>query len=239
MDFALGFPRCGGGKNDVGCADPMADLAQDQLGNLLDLRRPVQVGFVDDEQNRLVQVAKLFQRVDLDPVEIAVGDEQHEIGIAHRFLGELAAQFAGRLVDARRVDQDQLGVLKASLGDLVGRAVLGGNREDLFARQRVEERALARTDLAKRRDLDPAVFELGGEFLDVVHFLFDAGALLRAQPRIRRKLAQRFDRIGQNRLIWSCMRSRFPAKPFQIAAPVPAAAGTTLRQQMRQRRDVR
>ena len=148
-----------------------------------------------------MQVAQLFQSVDLDPVEIAVGNEQHEIGIAHRLLGELAAQFARRLVDARRVHQDQFGVLKASLGHFVRRAVLGGNGEDLFARQRVEERALARTDLAKRRDLDPPVFELGGEFLDVVHFLFDAGAFLRAQPGIRRKLAQRFDRVGQNRLI--------------------------------------
>ena len=107
------------------------------------------------------------ERIELDPVEIAVGDEQHQIGVANRLLGELAAQFAGRFVDARRVDQDQLGVLEAGLGDFVGRAVLGGNRKDLLAGQRIEQRALARTDFAERRDLDAAVFELGGEFLDV------------------------------------------------------------------------
>ncbi len=176
-------------------------LRRIDFGNLLDLRRAVEIGFVDDEQHRLVQIAKLLDRVDLDPVEVAVGDEQHQIGVAHGFLGELAAQLAGRLVDARRVDQDQLGILKAGLGDLVGGAVLGGDRKDLFARQRIEERALARPDFAERGDLDTAVFELRGEFLDVVHLLLDAGALLRAQPRIRRELAQRFDRVGQYRLI--------------------------------------
>ena len=91
--------------------------------------------------------------------------------------------------------------LKPGLGDFVGRAVLGGNGEDLFARERIEKRALARADLAEGRDLDAAVLELGGELLDIVHLLLDAGALLRAQPRIRRKLAQRFDRVRQYRLV--------------------------------------
>ena len=201
MDFALALARRGGGEHDVGGADAMADFAQDRLGNLLDLRRTVEIGFVDDEQHRLVQIAKLLDRVDLDPVEVAVGDEQHQVGVAHGFLGKLAAQFAGRLVDARRIDQDQLGILKAGLGDFVGGAVLGGDRKDLFARQRIEERALARPDFAERGDLDTAVLELRSEFLDVVHLLLDAGALLRAQPRVRRQLAQRFDRVGQYRLI--------------------------------------
>ena len=149
-----------------------------------------------------MKVAQLLEGVDLDPVEIAVGDEQHEIGVAHRLLGELAAQFAGGLVDAGRVDQDQPGVLEAGLGDLVGRAVLGGHREYLLAGQRIEQCALAGADLAESRDLDAAVLELGGEFLDVLHLFFDAGALLRAQPRILRELAQGFDRVGQYRLVF-------------------------------------
>ena len=142
-----------------------------------------------------------LQRVDLDPVEVAVGDEQHQVGVAHRFLGKLAAQLTGRLVDARRIDQDQLGILKAGLGDFVGGAVFGGHRKNLFAGQRIEERALARTYFAERGDFDAAVLELRSEFLDVVHFLLDAGALLRPQPRVRRQLAQRFDRVGQYRLV--------------------------------------
>ena len=171
------------------------------LGNLLDLRGSVQIGFVDDQQHRLVQIAKLRQGLDLDPVEVAVGDEQHEVGVAHRLLGELAPQLARRLVDARRVDQDQPGVLKSGLGDFVGRAVLGGNGEDRFARERIKKRALARADLAEGRDFEAAVLELRRELLDIVHLLLDAGALLRAQPGVRRKRAQRFDRIGQYRLI--------------------------------------
>ncbi len=54
-----------------------------------------------------MQIAELLDGFDLDAVEIAVGDEQHQIGVAHGFLGELAAQLAGGLVDARRVDQNR------------------------------------------------------------------------------------------------------------------------------------
>src|ERR1700740_1428421 len=80
--------------------------------------------------------------------------------------------------------------------------MLGGHRENLLARERIEECALAGSDLAECRDLDPAVFQLGSEFLDILHLLFDAGALLRTQPRILRELAKRLDRVRQNRLIF-------------------------------------
>ena len=127
------------------------------------------------------------QRLDLDPVEIAVGDKQHEVGIAHRLLGELAAQLAGRLVDARRVDQDKLGVLEPALGHLVGRAVLGGNGEDPFAGERIEQRALARADLAEGGDLEAAVLQLRVNCsISCISFSM-AGALLRAQPGVRRR----------------------------------------------------
>ena len=63
--------------------------------------------------------------------------------------------------------------------------------------KRVEQRALAGTDFAEGRDLDAAVFEFRGEFLDLVHFLLDGRALFGTQPRVAGQLAQRFDRIGQ------------------------------------------
>ena len=227
VDFALGFARRGSGEYDIGGADPVPDLAQDRLGNFLDLGRPQQIRLVDHQQHRLVQITKLLERIDLDAVEIAVGDEQHEIGVAHRFLGELAAQFAGRLVDAGRVDQDEPGVLEARFRNLVGRAVLGGHRENLLAGERIEERALAGADLAERRDLDPSVLELGGEFLDVLHLLFDAGALLRAQPRILRELAERLDRIRQNRLVFHA--SELPRLSRAFEAERCAAPGASTR----------
>ena len=47
VDFPFAFARRGGGEHDVGRADPVADLAQDRLGDFPDLRRAVQVGLVD------------------------------------------------------------------------------------------------------------------------------------------------------------------------------------------------
>ena len=176
-------------------------LRRIELGDFLDLRGPEQIGFVDDQDDRFVQVAELGESVQLDPVEIAVHDEQHEVGIADGLLRELAAQFAGGFVDARRVDQHQLGILKSGLGDLVGRAMFSRNRKDGLAGERVEERALARTDFAKRGDLDTPVFELRGETLDLAHFLFDGGAFGRPQSRVARQAAQRFDRVGQDRFV--------------------------------------
>src|SRR5262249_53545665 len=106
------------------------------------------------------------------------------------------------LVDTRRVDQNEPGVLKAGFGDLVGRAVLGRYREQRLAGERIQERAFAGAYLAEGRNFHAAILELGGEFLDVLHLLFDAGALLRAQARILRELAQGFDGIGQYRLVF-------------------------------------
>ncbi len=79
--------------------------------------------------------------------------------------------------------------------------MLRRDREDRLAGERVEERALARPDLAERRDLDAAVLEFLGKALDVVHLLFDRRALGRPQPLVLGKLAQRFDGVGQQGLI--------------------------------------
>ena len=41
-------------------------------------------------------------------VEVGIGDEQHEIGPLGRFAGHFAARAAADLVDARRIDEDDL-----------------------------------------------------------------------------------------------------------------------------------
>ena len=173
-----------------------------------------------------MQFAELLERLDLDAIEVAVGDEQDEVGVAHGLFGKLAAQFAGRLVDARRIDQHELGVLEPGLGHRVGRAVLRRDGENRLPGERVEQRALARPDLAERRDLDAAVLELSGESLDVVHFLFDCRALGRPQPLVLGELAQRFDGVGQQRLILH-EATRLPSRGFEAQQP-PGARRKTL-----------
>src|ERR1700721_2540333 len=102
-------------------------------------------------------------------MRVPAGDEYHPVGVAYGLLGELAAQFAGGLVNAGRVDQNELGVLETALGYLMGGAVLARYREDLLAGERIQQCALAGADFTEGRDLDPAVLELGGKLLDVLH----------------------------------------------------------------------
>ncbi len=201
VNFPFGFLRSRCGEHDIGSAQPVADLAQDRFRDFPDLARAIEIGLVDHQQHRLVQIAELLERIYLDPVEIAVGDEQHKIGVADSFFSELAAQFAGGFVDAGSIDQHQLGVLEAALRNLVGRTVLCRHRKDFLAGKRIQQRALPRADFAECRDLKTAVLELRREFLDVVHFLLDRCALLRSQPVVCGKPPQRFDRIGQDGLV--------------------------------------
>ena len=98
------------------------------------------------------------------------------------------ADLAADLVDARRIDHDELGpfepgpaegaLLPALGGAGDGRAVGRADLEDLLADQGVQDRRLAPADHAERGDLDRGLVELLGEVAELAQLVGQRGLFL-------------------------------------------------------------
>ncbi len=151
-------------------ADPLAgDLRVDQVA----VGVGVAVDLVEDQQNRLLGLAKLREGLELAALHVAGDDEQDQVGMPGHVAGQGLAGLAADLIDPRRVDQDQLGLFPTRpdrLGDfptlrgpLHGRPVGRAGLEDLLPHQRIQDRRLPPTDHAERGDLDRRLVQLPGQ----------------------------------------------------------------------------
>ena len=100
----------GGGHHDVVGPDQVADPLVLDLGvDLVAVGVGIAVDLVEDEDDRLLGLAELGQGLDLDALHVAGDDEEDQVGMPGDVAGQGLADLAADLVDARRIDQDELG----------------------------------------------------------------------------------------------------------------------------------
>ena len=174
LDLDLVGVGPGGRHDDVVGPDEVLDPLVLDLGvDLVAVDVGIAVDLVEDEDDRLLGLAERAQGFDFGALHVAGDDEEDEIGVAGDVAGEGLADLAADLVDARRVDHDELGsfesgpvgcvVLPALGGAIDGRAVGGAHLEDVLAHEGVQDRRLAPADHAERGDLDRRFIELLAE----------------------------------------------------------------------------
>ena len=84
-------------------ADPLAgDLGIDHVA----VGVGIAVDLVEDQQDRLLGLAKLREGLELAALHVAGDDEQDQVGMPGHVAGQRLAGLAADLVDPRRVDQD-------------------------------------------------------------------------------------------------------------------------------------
>jgi hypothetical protein len=160
--------------------DAIQALVADDVEQSLALGARVEINFVEDDDQRLVERGQLDEGRVLGFVEVGIADEQHKIGSLGGFLGHQRPRAAADFVDARRIDKDDLGLAQA--GERVARPVPGDmpnfprpaaadiDAGDVAADEGVDQGAFAGADLAENDDLDAAAREL-------IEHLLEAGQL--------------------------------------------------------------
>ena len=118
-----------------------------------------------------------------------------QIGVAGDVAGQGLADLAADLVDARRIDDDELGPFEAGavgcvvlppLGGAVdGRAVRRADLEDVLAHEGVQDRRLAPADHAERGDLDRRFVELLAQLAQLGELAGQDGLFLGGQLEAR------------------------------------------------------
>ena len=117
LDLDLERVGPGGGHHDVVGPDQVADPLVLDLGvDLVAVGVGVAVDLVEDEDDRLLGLAELGQGLDLDALHVAGDDEEDQVGVPGDVAGQGLADLAADLVDPRRVDQDELGLLEPRAG---------------------------------------------------------------------------------------------------------------------------
>ena len=178
LDLDLERVGPGRGHHDVVGPDQVLDPLVLDLGvDLVAVELGIAVDLVEDEDDRLLGLAELGQGLDLDALHVAGDDEEDQVGVPGDVAGQGLADLAADLVDARRIDHDELGpfepgpveraLLPALGGAGDGRAVRRADLEDLLADQGVQDRRLAPADHAERGDLDRGLVELLGQVAEL------------------------------------------------------------------------
>ena len=132
------------------------------------------VGFVQQQQRRFGRMSHQIQN---EPIATAgrhrsVSKQANEIdafkSIVHR-RHHSAIKLITRLVDTRRVDQNDLSVgpCDDSLNSVSSRLWFIGNRGDLFTHQTVQKRAFAGVETSDQGDIARAEFHRRNTFLHV------------------------------------------------------------------------
>ena len=205
----------GRGQHDVLGTDQALDPLVLELGvDLLAVGLGVAVDLVEDEDDRLLVRAQLGEGLDLPALHVAGDDEEDQVGVPGDVAGQGLADLAADLVDARRVDEDEPGLVEAAgplarllpplgrAGDR--RAVRGADLEDVAAQQRIEDRRLAPADHAEGGDLDGGLVELlasargAGGSRSASDLLF-LGGELEARERRLQAVAGALDGVARRR----------------------------------------
>ena len=137
------------------------------------------------------------QGFDLGALHVAGDDEEDEIGVAGDVAGEGLADLAADLVDAGRIDHDELGPFEAgAVGCVVlpplggpgdGRAVRRADLKDVLAHEGVQDRRLAPADHAERGDLDRRLVELLAQLAQLRELAGQDGFFLGSQFEARQR----------------------------------------------------
>ena len=100
--------------DDVVGADEVLDPLVLDLGvDLVAVDLGIAVDLVEDEDDRLLGLAQLGEGFDLRALHVAGDDEEDQIGVAGDVAGQGLADLAADLVDAGRIDHDELGPFEA------------------------------------------------------------------------------------------------------------------------------
>ena len=153
LDLDLVGVGPGGRHDDVVGTDQVFDPLVLDLGvDLVAVELGIAVDLVEDEDDRLLGLAQLGQGFDLPALHVAGDDEEDQIGVAGDVAGQGLADLAADLVDARRIDHDELGPFEAGAVRVAccqrwaapGRRAVGrADLEDVLAHQGVQDRRLA------------------------------------------------------------------------------------------------
>ena len=145
---------------------------------LVELLGSVEVRLIADQEERLLGGCELGKGRELSGVQIGVGDEEYQVGPGGRFLGHDGSRCTVDLVEARRIDEDDLrigqsrhavtGPFPIEVPHILGPATADVRVGHGIADEGVDQRALAGADLAENDDLDPAPLELLNQPMELI-----------------------------------------------------------------------
>ena len=153
---------------------------------------------------------------DLPALHVAGDDEEDQIGVAGDVAGQGLADLAADLVDARRIDHDELGPFEAgAVGCIVlpalggpgdGRAVRRADLEDVLAHEGVEHRRLAPAHHAESGDLDRGLVELLAQLAQLGELAGQDGFFLGRQLEARQGGFEAFPGALDGRVVFGGLR---------------------------------
>ena len=147
----------GGGAEDVARVHQPRRVASKRLEQRLALPLPVTVDLVEYQDDRAAGLGQRPQRRDLALGQVAVDDEEHQVGPRRHLRGQPLPRVAVHLVDPGSVDQVDAAVpvgLPAPALRPPGLPVQRAGREPRLAEQCVEQRRLADADPPEGDDVD-------------------------------------------------------------------------------------
>ena len=158
------FRGHGADADDVPAVDETGGVAAQGGEQQIALLPRIAIDLVEHQDGRSLQGHQDPQGADLGLGEVAVDDEQHQIGAAGDLLGQALPFLPPDLVEARGVDEidpTAFVLLPAAHLGALGLAVEGTGGEMALAEEGVEGGGLTDADPAENGDVDVALLQLG------------------------------------------------------------------------------